>query len=417
MKRFIFFLSFLFSCIPLSVWAQDDIEVTDSTSTEWSGGGGGGLSPNLPTGPVTSISLSQTTALLAGGNRVKLVATVNKDAQNKKVLWSTSNNKIASVDDNGTVRALSKGSATITARAAGNTSLTATCLVTVTTDYKGMFLPDVPFEFCYNAADYDAATHCIPNHAFAQISDASLQLSENIPTLIDGEFLRITDRCEGYINRWEKNSNESGAYFYREGTDCMTIVAKVAPKISNNASDFICNRGGGYNYMWRIGSDLNSSFLHTGTAWNDGSRALLLPSEEAQVLAVRVDGPNDFIILQNLTTGDTRKVNGINWGGGNNVFKLFYNDSNEFFTGDFYWVYYSFEYLTDAQLEIFKDTMLKGDVNGDGNVSVIDVISTINYILQEPPEVFNKKAADVNGDGEISVIDVISIIDIILNKQ
>ncbi len=57
-----------------------------------------------------------------------------------------------------------------------------------------------------------------------------------------------------------------------------------------------------------------------------------------------------------------------------------------------------------------------GDVNGDGSVSVIDVISTINYILQDPPTVFSREAADVNGDGDISVVDVIGIIDIILNQ-
>lgn len=414
-KLFLLFLSFLFSCTPLSVWAQDDIEVTDSTSTEWSAGEGGGLSPDLPNGPVTSISLSQTTVLLAGGKTVRLVATVNKDAQNKTVLWSTSNNKIASVDDNGKVRALGKGSATITARAAGNTSLTAICLVTVTSDYKGLLLPDVPFEFCYNAADYDVTTHCIPNHALAQISDASLQLSENIPTLIDGELLRITDRCEGYINRWTKGSNESGSYFFRSGSNSMTIVAKVAPKLNTgNTCDFVSNRGSNYNYMWRIG-DRNKLFLHTSIPYDD-NRSLPLDNEDPQILAVRVDGTNNSIHLQNLTSGESRQINYVNWGGGNNVFKLFYNDNNEFFTGDFYWVYYSFEYLTDAQLEIFKDTVLKGDANGDGNVSVIDVISTINYILQEPPEVFNKKAADVNGDGEISVIDVIGMIDIILNQ-
>lgn len=60
---------------------------------------------------------------------------------------------------------------------------------------------------------------------------------------------------------------------------------------------------------------------------------------------------------------------------------------------------------------------IKGDANGDGNVSVVDVISTINYILQDPPEQFDVKAADVNGDGEISVVDVIGIIDIILNQN
>jgi hypothetical protein len=60
--------------------------------------------------------------------------------------------------------------------------------------------------------------------------------------------------------------------------------------------------------------------------------------------------------------------------------------------------------------------LVLGDVNHDGSISVIDVISTINHILQSTPTVFSKKAADMNGDGGISVVDVIGIIDMILNQ-
>ena len=409
----------LFLCTLLSVpaMAQDDIEVTDSTSTDWGGGGGGGLNPGQPTGPVTSISLSRTSVTLEGGKVSKLAATINSDAQNKNVIWTSSNSCIASVDNNGVVRALGKGKAVITATAAGNTALKATCEVTVTSDYTGLFLPNVPFEFCYNAADYDALHHTIPNHPLSNMKDASLQLSENIPALVNGELLRITDRCEGYIDRWDKGSTESGAYFFRQGADCMTIVAKVAPKLNTgNASDFVCNRGDGYNYMWRIG-DNNRSFLHTDWAF-DEYRSLLLNTEKPQILAVRVDGSRNVIILQNLTTGEISEIEHINWGGGNNVFKLFYNDGSEFYCGDFYWVYYSFELLTDEQIDSFKESLLRGDANGDGSVSVTDIAVVVNCILQLPNNGgFSEYGADANGDGMITVTDIGVIVDIILGTN
>ena len=47
-----------------------------------------------------------------------------------------------------------------------------------------------------------------------------------------------------------------------------------------------------------------------------------------------------------------------------------------------------------------------GDVNGDGRVSVTDVVMMISHILQKNPVGFNKDAADMNGDGRISVTDV-----------
>jgi hypothetical protein len=130
----------------------------------------------------------------------------------------------------------------------------------------------------------------------------------------------------------------------------MTIVCRVKPKMnSGNVSDLISNRGGGYNYMFRVG-DHNSFFLHTNVAYS-GSRAIGLPSTDApQVLAVRVDGNNDYIQLDNFTTGESLRIPGIAWGGNNNIMKFFYNDNNEYYTGDVYWMYYSKNYVADEEL-------------------------------------------------------------------
>lgn len=47
-----------------------------------------------------------------------------------------------------------------------------------------------------------------------------------------------------------------------------------------------------------------------------------------------------------------------------------------------------------------------GDVDGDGWVSVNDVVMMISHILKKNPVGFNKDAADMDGDGIISVNDV-----------
>ena len=569
----------------VSAWAQsDDIEVTDSTSTEWGGGeGGGGLNPLQPDEPVTSLTLSKSSLTIEGGERVRLVATVNQRAKDKRIAWTSANSEIASVDDDGIVMGLAMGTSTVTATAMGNTSLKQTCRVTVTSDYvppasgyilpwgkdeawtmkyvfqeqssftepandaagrnwkqpdyddsqwptltgpigsdgiwysvynyvwrgeyncfclrrefelinvnsesvytfytqhdddiqvfvngvevfnetgwtderivsctiphnvlkkgKNMLaifikqnwggafldyalyqktprkatparLPNVPFEFYYNAIDYDEETHDIPNQANANLAGASLTLTENLPQKMS-DMLRITERSEGYIDRWGKGSTESGAYFYRGGQDCITIVAKVAPKLDSNSCDFIANRGGGYNYMWRIG-DRNRSYLHTGTAYQEG-RSLLLTSEQPQVLSVRVDGINDYILLQNLTTNESKRINAVDWGGGNNVFKLFYNDGGEYWLGDFYWVYYSFELLTDAQLAIVaaeqQGGAKKGDANGDGKVDVADIATIISIMAGTVPSTVN---ADANGDGKVDVADIATVISIMAGGE
>lgn len=371
--------------------------------------------------PVTSISISQTTATLEGGESVKLVATVNEDASIKNIIWTSANSSVASVRADGTVTGLAKGTTVITGTSEANPELSVTCEVTVTSNLS---IP-TPFEFYYNAENYDANTHSIPNHPLANLKDASLVLSENIPQWIDNELLRIDNRCWGSIDRWDMYSTESGEHFYRTGEDCLTMVCKVSPNFGDggNASDFICNREGDYDYMWRIGYQ-GQMHLHTRDAY-DPSRSINITDKEPQILAVRVDGKNNYIQLDNLTTGESLRVNQVNWGGSGNVFRLFRsNDASEYFKGDFYWVYYSFELLTDEQMQVFKgDNFLLGDVNNDGVVDVNDIVTTANYILHKvnpevnaAPPVFIFKAADVIEDSDIDVNDIVGIANIIIEN-
>lgn len=57
-----------------------------------------------------------------------------------------------------------------------------------------------------------------------------------------------------------------------------------------------------------------------------------------------------------------------------------------------------------------------GDANGDGLVSVIDAVATVDYILNNNPSDFVFDNADVDGSGVISISDVEGIANIILNK-
>ena len=78
--------------------------------------------------PVSEISLDQTSITLEEGRSVTLKATVKPDdASGKTITWASSDTSVATVSD-GTIIAVSAGSATITATAGGKT---AACAVTV----------------------------------------------------------------------------------------------------------------------------------------------------------------------------------------------------------------------------------------------------------------------------------------------
>lgn len=85
------------------------------------------------------VSLSQTKLSLGKGGTATLTATVQpEDATNQRVLWSTNNELVATVE-NGMVTAVSEGDATITVTTEDG-NYTATCKVTVTIPVTGVSL-------------------------------------------------------------------------------------------------------------------------------------------------------------------------------------------------------------------------------------------------------------------------------------
>ena len=60
---------------------------------------------------------------------------------------------------------------------------------------------------------------------------------------------------------------------------------------------------------------------------------------------------------------------------------------------------------------------LKGDVNGDTIINVLDIVSIINFILAySEPDFHASIAADMNEDGMINVLDIIAIVNIIIQE-
>ena len=57
---------------------------------------------------------------------------------------------------------------------------------------------------------------------------------------------------------------------------------------------------------------------------------------------------------------------------------------------------------------------LRGDVNGDGSVNIIDVTALINYLLGGSASDINMTAADCNQDGKVAIDDVTALINYLL---
>ena len=61
-------------------------------------------------------------------------------------------------------------------------------------------------------------------------------------------------------------------------------------------------------------------------------------------------------------------------------------------------------------------TVVPGDADGDGKVSVTDVTAIIDYVLSNDASGINLDAADFNNDGKITIADVADMIDYIISN-
>ena len=126
--------------------AATDVTVTPITSTVGDFNGnivisGGGLASNVTIAltmtvaapvAVTGVELDEDAIELETGATQTLVATISPaNATNKAVTWESSDETIATVDENGLVTAVAEGTATITCKSVSDNTKQATCAVTV----------------------------------------------------------------------------------------------------------------------------------------------------------------------------------------------------------------------------------------------------------------------------------------------
>ena len=63
-------------------------------------------------------------------------------------------------------------------------------------------------------------------------------------------------------------------------------------------------------------------------------------------------------------------------------------------------------------------SIAQGDVNYDGNLNILDIVLTVNYILLDAGFTDMQIAlADINLDGVINILDLVTLANIILSSE
>lgn len=210
------------------------------------------------------------------------------------------------------------------------------------------YLPDIPFVLNYNAKQYDATTYTIPMTSGQLNSIDSVctyQQSKVVDHSSDG-YISITGDSRFVVSGGtvplQRDNSESGC--------TMTIVSKVR---TTSGYSILTNRVGSgvntLNWMYRCYTD--GIALH-GTGMTKYS---VSTTSNPIIASVRTSYSNGVTALVNdwtnsgSTSGEFQYYPKTANGGSMFADGLTYND--EFWRGDFYWIYMSQEVLTDEQIQ------------------------------------------------------------------
>ena len=171
----------------------------------------------------TDITLNKGTLSLKTGETEKLTATLTPAENDDSVTWKSSNTAVATVAADGSVTAVAKGSAVITAKAA---NVSATCTVTVACAHKNTTV---------NAA---VASTCIlqGNEAYTVCNDCG--------EVISGSDAKLPVDKKNHVNTSKHDAVEAtcltpGHAEYVECNDCKVILSGSDAEIKGSHASYI----------------------------------------------------------------------------------------------------------------------------------------------------------------------------------
>ncbi len=160
---------------------------------------------------VAEISLSHTSASLTRGEKLALIATIApSNANNKTLSWSSDDETVATVDENGTVTAGSGGIANITAKTTDG-GFIAVCQITVSYPTG---LDDVK----------NANLKVYPTVTTGTIHIVQPEMNQLVQIIDYSGQIVQTEKLQAGENTININSNAKGVYFVKVGTRVTKVI-------------------------------------------------------------------------------------------------------------------------------------------------------------------------------------------------
>ena len=236
-----------------------------------------------------------------------------------------------------------------------------------------------------------AYTFTMPGHAVA----ISATATENVPPITGDKYVKVTsdeDLTSGqYLIVYEE-----GSLAFNGGLETLDASGNTIEVVLNNSEIAVTDETAAAEFTLDVtaGSIKSASGLYIGQT--SDANGLQSSATEAYTNTLSLDEDGNADILS--SGGAYLRYNATS---GQNRFRY----------------YKSSTYSSQKAIQLYKK-VIKGDVNGDGAVTIADVTALVNIILGKDTEgVYDHEAANVNGDEGITIADVTALVNIILGKN
>ena len=319
--------------------------------------------------PVTSISLNRSSLTMEATDTFQLQASVYpSNAADQRVQWTSSDPAVASVDENGLVTALKKGTSTVTAAALDGSGVTRTCQVTVS---NTAYICTQPEQM---ESPHDYPDSCTDVWLYTSPGAQKLYVTFDERTRMEDGF--------DYLYIYDGNGQQIGKYTGTELAGTTVTVPGDMVKIQINSD----------------GSGSEWGFKVTGIR-AEASAVVVNPIGGDNAPACQVDG-------QTLTvTCDRACVAAYKDADGNYVRLIPTANANG-----------SYSYtLPEGVAEV--TVAVRGDLDGDGKLTAKEARRVMTAVTRaDSLDALQMLCADLNGDGKISAMEARQVLSAVTNS-
>lgn len=366
------------------------------------------------------------------------------DAFDKRVVWSSENPEIASVDDKGLVKGIKAGETIIVATSVENDSIKGSFHIQVLQHVKGLTL-NITEATIWNGDTIRITPIISPEDASNKnvewkSNDQSVAIVEDgvvkgksagfaaiTCTTEDGQF---SAKCNITVKQQVENIRLSLHSLSLNVGESEHISADIYPV---NASDKTLVWASSDNDIALVDNGLVTA-LKTGEVWikassinnnetvSDSCRVTVLQP----VTGIKLNystyemnriGESVQLIATVLPEDASNKE--VKWASSNESICIVSNGTvvaTGFGTCVIIATTTDGNYIATCTVTVVEGADLPGDVNHDGEVNIADINALIDIILGGAVDEESYTRADVNCDGEVNIADINAVIDIILNN-